>query len=139
MIRVDFGRIDFPLSASAIEKIVRRAARVERKIKGAVEISVIGDGEMKKINQEWRGKKTTTDVLSFAWNEDRHMKSVIIGQIFISYPFVKKQAKEAGAPFMKEFTAVLIHGLLHLVGYDHNDPKKAQKMFKMQDKIACYI
>jgi len=127
------------VSKQFVEKIFRVSQRKEKKIKGSVEVNVIGDAEMKKMNFLWRGKKETTDVLSFAWNEEKKFSSGMLGQIFISCPQVKRQAKEAGIGFDQEFARMLVHGLLHLVGYDHAKPKDAKRMFYLQEEIVKKI
>ena len=137
MIKVFFNQaVKSPLSPAVVEKIVNLAARQEKKIQGEVEIKVVGNNEIKKINRLYRGKNEVTDVLSFAWQEDQPIPGNFLGQIYLSAPRLARQAKSFGVPFREEFIRMLVHGLLHLVGYDHCRPGDAKKMFKLQDEIV---
>lgn len=72
-----------------------------------------GDREMRRANRTWRGKDKTTDVLSFP-GEDGHL-----GDILISVPTARRQAEAAGHPVERELKILLLHGVLHCLGYDH--------------------
>ena len=135
MLRVNFfKRVRSPWTLSGVEKVFR-AARQLIKINGELEINVVGDKEMKALNYRHRGKNNITDVLSFAWNEDKKVKSEFLGQIYICYPQIARQAKEFGVKINEEFVRMLAHGFLHTVGYDHIKKLDAEKMFKIQEEI----
>jgi probable rRNA maturation factor len=76
---------------------------------------------MRTLNHAWRGKDSTTDVLSFPLREGRfpHIQPAMLGDIVISIPVATRQADEAGHPLSVELERLLVHGLLHLLGYDH--------------------
>lgn len=125
-----------PVTTNEVLRIVDIASGFEKKINGEVEINAISSKKIREINRIYRGKDAVTDVLSFAWNEtDR--TNTNLGQIFISYDQIKKQAKEYGISEREEFARMLIHGLLHLVGYDHMKKEDENKMFSLQEKILC--
>lgn len=119
-----------------IDKILALCAKYEKKIKGELEINVVSASEIKQINKRCRGINKPTDVLSFAWREDKKIKTDNLGQIYLCYEKITAQAKEHGAPVREEFVRILVHGVLHLVGYDHCEKKEAEKMFKLQEKIV---
>ncbi len=121
--------------AKDLQKIADLVSKKEKKVKGSVEINMIGDKEMTELNFQYRGKKYPTDVLSFAWTEDTKIKSNLLGQIYICYPQIKRQAKECKIEEHEELARMLIHGLLHLVGHDHIKTEQAKKMFKIQEGI----
>ena len=98
-------------------------------------MSVVNDKTIKELNKKYRGKDAATDVLAFTWKEDKIVKTNFLGQIFISYPKIIKQAKEYKATEEEEFTRMLAHGALHLAGYDHQTKRDANKMFKIQEEI----
>lgn len=132
MIKVDFiKKIDCPFTKKKIEEICKLSGTKEKKIKGSVEVNIIGEKEIKEINKNFRGKDKVTDVLSFPWDDKE-----FLGQIFICCPKIKKQAKEFGVTFKEEFSRMLVHGLLHLVGYDHLNEKDSKEMFKLQEGIV---
>lgn len=101
-------------------------------------IHLVGEKEIRALNKEHLKKNKVTDVLSFPLCEvgeigDRRYKE--IGDIFICVPQIKKQAKEYGVSFEEEFCRMLTHGVLHLLGFDHQKEKDAKKMFKLQEQI----
>jgi len=103
---------------------------------GEVDFSVhlIGDKKMKRLNRQHRGQDKTTDVLSFAMEEGKDL-----GDIFISIPQIERQARQFGVSTKEEFTRILIHGILHLLGYDHKKSADAKKMFAMQELLLKKI
>ena len=138
MIKINFStKVRSPFGLTQVKKILSQAARFSGKIKGEVEVNLVGDKLMRELNKNYRGKDQTTDVLSFAWREAGDKKN--LGQIFISYPQIKRQAKEYGVPVKQEFTRMLAHGVLHLVGFDHLNEKDAKRMFTLQEKIVSRL
>jgi len=81
-----------------------------------IELIITTNEEIQAINNEYRGKNTPTDVLSFPYEE---MPMAPLGSIVISEDFVQQKAQELGHTTDDEFMLLFIHGLLHLLGYDH--------------------
>ncbi|MFH1047757.1 MAG: rRNA maturation RNase YbeY [Patescibacteria group bacterium] len=107
-----------------------------------ISVSVVGDKEMRRLNLEHRGKDTTTDVLSFAYQEseefidcDNGDENSLLGEIVISAEQVRRQAKQIGRKISAEFALMLIHGVLHLLGYDHVTLEDENEMFCLQQDI----
>jgi len=137
MLRIFFeNKRRFPVSVALIKNVVQKSGQAEKKIKGAVEIILLNNSEIKKLNKKWRRLDRPTDVLAFAWREGKGPRTDFLGQIFISYPRVVAQAKILRRPAKEEFIRVLIHGLLHLVGYDHQKNGEAKRMFSLQEKLV---
>lgn len=91
----------------------------------------LDSAQMKKINKQFRGKNKPTDVLSFAPVEPGSL-----GELLFCLDVLKKQAKEHGHSLEHEFLYMLIHGVLHLLGYDHELSAKEEKlMFRIQDEL----
>lgn len=128
-----------PITLRFLNEVALRASRFERSIKGNVEIIVVGDKKIRQINRDFRKKDKITDVLSFAWQEDSKVPSDTLGQIYICYPQIVRQAKEFKITIKEEFTRMLVHGLLHLVGYDHMQSSDEKKMFTLQEKIISNV
>jgi len=83
-------------------------------------ILIVDDEEIQKLNTEYRGKEKPTNVLSFPMREgEPPYISPLLGDIVISSETNKKEADEAGITFDERFSQLLIHGILHLIGYDH--------------------
>lgn len=87
---------------------------------------------MRKINLKYRKIDKSTDVLSFHHDGP---DSELIGEIFISMKYVEKNCKKNRNSLFKEVTLLVIHGILHLLGYDHKTKKDAKNMFDLQEKI----
>ena len=102
------------------------------------ELSIIitGDNKLRSLNKSYRGIDETTDVLSFS-NEYLDLETGIkyLGDIFISYPRAEEQAKLGGHQTDQELELLIVHGLLHLEGYDHDEKSKKNEMWKLQSQI----
>ncbi|MDP3245198.1 MAG: rRNA maturation RNase YbeY [bacterium] len=120
------------ISKPLIKKILVQAGGFFTKEKGLSEVGVVlvGDGEMKKLNQHYRGKDKTTNVLSFPTK-----KRDDLGDIFISLPEAKREAKKYGLSLEQELARLVVHGFLHLLGYDHIKEREAKRMEKIEDEI----
>lgn len=101
------------------------------------DIIFINDDEMHRMNKMYRGIDRTTDVLSFALNDNKHIEAVVnsLGDIFISIPKMKSQALEYGHSEKRELSFLVVHGLLHLLGYDHMEKSDEEVMFGLQREI----
>lgn len=110
------------------------------KIDGIFSIIFVDDDKMHKMNYEYRGIDRTTDVLSFALNDDKTFKGNIdvLGDIYVSIPKMKEQAREYGHSEKRELSFLVIHGLLHLLGYDHMTKEDEKVMFGLQEEILNY-
>lgn len=123
------------IAPSLIKKIVQYVLQQERR-DGSVSVHLIADTKMRRLQRQYRGKHGTTDVLSFSAQEGEWAgkSSNDLGDIFISIPRIKKQAREWGVSFKEECIRMLIHGVLHILGYDHIKPAEAKLMFAKQEK-----
>lgn len=129
-----------PLSAKKIAAIAVIAARFEKKIRGQVEISIVGDKRMRRLNRESRGLDRPTDVLSFAWSEGQRIGQLgALGEVYLNYAQIKRQAKRFQVPPAEEAIRMIAHGLLHLVGHDHQEDREANRMFALQEKIVTVV
>ena len=91
-------------------------------------LTLVGDAEIRRINKDWRKKDEATDVLSFPAGDHLGVGPRPLGDIIISLPTARRQAKEYGRSLHDELDRYLAHGLLHLLGHDHHRPKDARKM-----------
>jgi probable rRNA maturation factor len=98
----------------------------------------IGDRAMRTLNNTWRNKDRTTDVLSFPLREGRflHIQPDMLGDIVISVPVAARQAADAGHSLTSELEQLLVHGLVHLLGYDHElGLKEARRMERKERQL----
>lgn len=111
----------------------------------SLSVSIVLDEEIRKLNNEYRSIDKTTDVLSFAFESDltdkerefykSQMSYRELGDIFISGDKAKSQSSEYGHSLRREVCFLFTHGLLHLLGYDHQNEEEQEEMFLMQTKV----
>lgn len=100
-----------------------------------VDVTLVADAQMKKLNRQYRGKDKPTDVLSFSQKDMFVGKKRVLGDIIIAKETTSKQAQTAGHRINDEYKMLAIHGLLHLLGYDHERRKDELVMFTLQRKL----
>ena len=111
---------------SFIKKVAERVLKGEKK-EGNLSVAFVGSGRMRKLNKKYRKKNKVTDVLAF---ED-------LNEIVICLREVKKSAKRYKVSFQEELARVLVHGILHLLGYNHEKSEEEGK--KMEEKEVKYL
>ena len=94
----------------------------------------VDTNEIHRINREYRQKDRPTDVISFALWENG-IKTPLLGELYICYDKVKQQANEYNHSFKRELCFLFLHGLLHLLGYDHMNLEDEKVMFGLQNEI----
>ena len=96
-----------------------------------ISLLITDDETIRKYNKEYRNKDRATDVLSFPMEDD-----IILGDVAISFETAKRQSEEAEINIDREVAFLFIHGLLHLLGYDHETSQEdEEEMFALQEKI----
>jgi len=101
-----------------------------------VSIVFVDNQKIIKLNQEYFGYAKPTDVLSFySGDTDPETGKIILGDIIISYPFAKSQAFQLNNDLMAELSLLIIHGFLHLLGFDHSKPNEKELMWQKQQSI----
>ncbi len=122
-----------------IEKVVKIVLVAEQQQEKIIEIVFLTKREIKKLNQLYRKENRPTDVLSFAKEGKVRFPLIsgqpkFLGQIAICWPQVMANAKNYSVLPQEELTRVIVHGILHLLGYDHEiDQKEARRMAKKQE------
>jgi probable rRNA maturation factor len=103
------------------------------------ELSVlfVGDTAMRILNRQYRRKDRTTDVLSFPFREGPYgeVQQNVLGDIVISIPTAKRQAEESRIPVYRAIDRLLVHGLLHLLGYDHERGDAEAKRMQEEERL----
>lgn len=112
--------------------VVSKALKLKRK--HMISAAFISEKEMRKLNLHHRGKNSVTDVLSFTLNNEDYF-----GEILLSYEQAKRQAKEMKHSVRDEIMFLLVHGLLHVFGFDHERQIDTKKMFPLQTKILLKL
>lgn len=105
-----------------------------------VSILLADDESISILNGQYRGIDGPTDVLSFSQHEGEDEfaeEQNLLGDVVISVETAMRQASERGADLDSEIDVLLVHGLLHLLGYDHAEPGEAEEMFARQAKLVA--
>lgn len=101
-----------------------------------LELTMIGEPAMQKLNYQYRNKNKPTDVLSLSFFDPKDTDG-FIGELFICLPVAKKQASKLGHTLFEEIRFLFVHGLLHLFGFDHVKKKEEKKMMKFTEEILA--
>ena len=97
--------------------------------RGDVGIALVSDARMRTLTRRFRRKDYPTDVLSFPAD------SAMLGDLVIATGVAKRQAREAGHSYQTELRVLALHGLLHLLGYDHEDPDDRGRMKRTEERL----
>jgi probable rRNA maturation factor len=116
------------VESKLLSKIAHRALEVLGLSKVELSIALVSDAQIKRLNKLYRNKDKPTDVLSFPIGE-KVEDWLILGDIVISVDTAKRQAQELGHSLEEELKRLLVHGLVHLLGYDHELGGEEEKKF----------
>jgi probable rRNA maturation factor len=110
-----------PVEVGRWRAFVGKALKVVPAGGAGVTVAFVSDRAMRELNRRWRGKRGTTDVLSFPAGQDEFEKAegATLGDVVVSVEQAGRQAAEHGLTFENEVEQLILHGLLHLCGYDH--------------------
>lgn len=125
------------IAKKTLERIAEKVLEGERKASLNLSIVLVGQARIKELNRMYRKKDKATDVLSFFYDNFASPDAGAMGEIIICPDKVKENAKEYKSSFSLELARVLIHGVLHILGYDHE--AGAEKAEKMQRKEENYL
>lgn len=135
MVQVELsGRLPSGTSLKLVEGLVEATYGLAGPGTSAVvDVAIVGDAEIRKLNRRYRGKDAITDVLSFGYGPGR--RDMSLGDVVICLPQVKRQARRTGKRIGEEFALMVVHGMLHLLGYDHVTLADEREMFGLQHDI----
>ena len=131
--------ISFSAVTSSIKDIKKVMGDAEKNAElGQKTIVFVDEARIQKINRDYRGIDKVTDVISFAFEETQDFICPdyrFLGEIYICIPRMEEQAREYGHSVKRELSFLTVHGLLHLLGYDHMTKEEEEIMFAKQDTI----
>lgn len=119
-------------------RAIEQQSAIRSKIRKScfVELSILPNTEMQRLNRRFRGKRTIPNVLSFRYNTIvPGTQACFLGEVLIAYPHVKRDAKRFRRDWKTHGTYLIVHGILHLLGWDHQNAKAAQRMEQLEDHI----
>ncbi|MCC6140058.1 MAG: rRNA maturation RNase YbeY [Nitrospira sp.] len=119
---------------ASFRRLAERVLAAVGEAQSELSIDLVGDGRMRRLNREYRKKDRTTDVLAFAMRESAGPVSALLGDVVISIPTAQRQAKEGGRSLSEELAWLLVHGVLHLCGYDHERSDMDARRMKRREQ-----
>lgn len=122
------------LPRGRLARVAERALAALGRAGGAVEVLIVDDTEIRRLNRRFRGVHRPTDVLAFPL-EMRQAGGRLVGQIVVSAETAVDQARRLGVPLTAEMELLIAHGVLHLIGYDDRDSVEALLMHQRERQI----
>ena len=128
------ARFDRPLLARRARQVLREVAQS----KAELSLALVDDVAMIELNAQHRGKRGPTDVLSFSLLEGAHseFRGALLGDVVIDVEQAARQARRARRTLDDELAKLLVHGVLHLLGHDHEEPDEARRMRAEERRIG---
>jgi probable rRNA maturation factor len=123
-----------PVAVGRLARAAARALGAVGRPGGAVDVAVVDDAEIRRLNARWRGIARRTDVLAFPL-EASETPGQLLGQVVLSAETAHRQARRLEVPLGLELDLLVTHGTLHLVGYDDRDPVEALLMHRRERDI----
>ena len=112
-----------------------RAALADRRENAELVIRIVDEAESADLNATYRGKSGPTNVLSFPFEAPPPVESDLLGDLLICAPVVVREANEQGKPAAAHWAHMVVHGSLHLLGYDHETESEAAEMEALEGEI----
>ena len=145
---LDFNSFDESLVSyqETYEQLLNKALKhLKLNFEPYVSVTLVGNEFIHNLNRDYRHIDRPTDVISFAFldgneNKDKIFQSgemVILGEIYISFDKAREQAASYGHSLDRELKFLFVHGILHLLGYDHMNPDDEKIMFALKDEILA--
>jgi rRNA maturation RNase YbeY len=123
-------------SSRKLKKIALKVLEIVKRDQAELCLVLVGNAEIRKLNAKFRKKDYPTDVLSFSAGDELPRAVNFLGDVVISLEKAREQAKQGGRTLNEEIVTLLIHGIVHLLGYDHErSPKDARLMDRLEKKI----
>ncbi len=129
------------VSEARLESVARRVLEAEGLGAAELSVAVTDDETVRSLNREYAGEDAVTDVLSFSQREGEELAAPpggapLLGEVIIAYPQSARQAQERGKSQEAEVARLLIHGILHLLGYDHGEPEEGRRMRAREEELV---
>ncbi len=116
-----------------IKQVCKKFLALSKLKNKEVSLALVDDKEIRKLNKLYRGLSNITDVLAFDGEDN------FLGEVIIDYAQIKRQARQIGSSIKQELTFVLVHGLLHLLGYNDKTKKARAEMDKLTRRFMSKL
>ena len=124
---------------AAITQWARAAMEGYENEANEVDVRIVDEPAIAELNRRFRNKAEATNVLSFPFEDPPGVHSGLLGDVVICAPVVCREAQRQGKQVMAHWAHMLVHGIMHLRGYDHEKPKEAQAMEGMEARILTRL
>ena len=133
-VSIESGRI--PISREKIAAAVESVLRAERERTATVAVTFVTTRVMKRLNEHHFGRHTATDVISTGWRSPA--TGLLVGDIYIAPEVARENAQREGAGVREELLRLVVHGVLHAVGYDHPEDgaRTGSPMWRRQERLV---
>jgi len=138
VIDVDLGDLDGTPSATEIESWVRAVLEHQQE-HGEVSVALLSEEAIQQLNRDYRGKDQATNVLSFPADIPDFVDLKHLGDILICPSVVRREAQEQGKQESAHWAHMVVHGCLHLLGYDHIEDDQAEQMESLETVILAKL
>lgn len=131
-----------PIESSGVQRKAQAILNALACPEAELSVLIVDDARMAELNREYRNRPGPTNVIAFAMQEGAFadITPELLGDVVISTEYVDREAREMGLSFTRRFDEMLIHGILHLVGYDHErGPAEAERMETRTDELLTAI
>ena len=124
----------------SIEKMATSLLKSRKIAEFDLSITIVGDKRIRKINRDYLSHDYVTDVISFDLGEGLADSGSVFGDIYICGPQAARQASRLGIDKKEELIRLTVHGILHLLGFDHSTEQEMETMFKLQENhVARFL
>ena len=133
-----FNTTNETVDIDELDKVIQFACKHMNVENPLLNIIIVDNEKIQEINRDYRNKDAVTDVISFAFEEyqDVEYEDIrFLGEIYISYERCVSQAEDYGHSIKREFCYLAVHGLLHLLGYDHMTDEDKKEMRTLEEEI----
>ena len=139
-VHVSADGVRLPLAQARVRAIARRVLAAEGVREAMVSITFLGTRAMAALNRKHLGHRGATDVISFGFGESTR-PGPVIGDIYIAPEVARANARRHDASVREELTRLVVHGLLHVLGYDHSDDdsRVASPMWRRQERLVARV
>ena len=132
---------DLDKELNELKALLQNVCQDEKLDSGEFNVIIVDSNKIRELNKEYRNIDRVTDVISFALEDDDTFNLEdyrVLGDIYICLEQALKQAEDYGHSFKRELSFLAIHGLLHLLGYDHMSEEEEKIMFKKQEEVLSH-
>lgn len=133
-----FNTTSEEIDTTEVDQVLKFACKHLKIENPLLNVVIVDNEKIREINRDYRNKDAVTDVISFAFEEVNDVEYTdvrFLGEIYISYERCKEQASDYGHSVRREFCYLAVHGLLHLLGYDHMNEEDKKVMRALEEEI----